>query len=56
MPPPAPRALKNLGPLVFGNDALNLQQEFVLGRITDRPVQEYDLGPATPKLLNQNTW
>ena len=53
MPTPAPRPLKNLGPLVFGNDALNLQQELVLRRIADRPVQEHDLGPAAAKLLDQ---
>ena len=53
MPTPAPRALQNLGPLVFGNDALNLQQELVLRCTADRPVQEHDLGAAAAKLLDQ---
>jgi hypothetical protein len=53
MPTPAPRTLQNLGPLVFGNDALNLQQELVLRCTADRPVQEHDLGAAAAKLLDQ---
>src|SRR5580700_3584267 len=53
MPTPASRTLQNLGPLVFGNDALNLQQELVLRCTADRPVQEDDLGAAAAKLLDQ---
>src|SRR5207248_10941076 len=50
----APNPLKYLYALVLGDDALNLQQEMVLRRVADRAVQEYDLGPAAVKLLDQH--
>ena len=46
MQTPPPNSLKNLGPLVLGNDPLNLQQQFVLRRVADTAVQEYDFGTA----------
>ncbi|HUQ11044.1 MAG TPA: hypothetical protein VM146_12075 [Steroidobacteraceae bacterium] len=48
-----PNPLENLGALVLGDDALNLQQEIILRRVADRAVQEYHLGPGATKLLNQ---
>jgi len=49
----ASNALENLGALVLGDDALNLQQEIILRRAADRAVQEYHLGPGAAKLLDQ---
>jgi len=49
----APNPLENLGALILGYDALNLQQEIILRRVADRAVQECDLGPTAAKLLDQ---
>src|SRR3954465_6214085 len=36
----APAALQDLGPLVLGHHALDLQQQIVLRREADRPIEE----------------
>jgi hypothetical protein len=49
-----PAALEDLGPLVFRDHALYLQEQVVLRRRADRPVEEDDLGPGPPELLHQD--
>ena len=49
----APAALQDLGPLVLGYHALNLQQQIVLRREADRPIEEDDLNPRPVELVNQ---
>jgi hypothetical protein len=53
MPSTTPAALKNLGAFIFGDYTLNLEQEIILRRIADRPVQEHDFHASTPKLVDQ---
>ena len=51
---PSPSApLQDLGALVFGNDALDLEQEVVLRAGADGPVEEGDLNAGAPELLHQ---
>ena len=49
----APAALQDLGPLVLGHHALDLQQQIVLRREADRPIEEDDLNPRPVELVNQ---
>src|SRR3982750_1682149 len=49
----APTALKHLGPLVFGEHALELEQQAVLRRVSDRAIEEDHLRASTGKLLQQ---
>src|SRR3982751_1459532 len=49
----APTALKHLGPLVFGKHALELQQQAVLRRVSDRAIEEDDLCTGAGELLEQ---
>ena len=42
----APTALEDLGAFIFGNHALHLQQQVVLGCAADGTVQEDNLGAA----------
>src|SRR4051812_21738652 len=42
----APAALQDLGPLILGHHALDLQQQVVLRREADRPIEEDDLNPS----------
>jgi len=49
-----PNPLEYLDSFVLGDDALNLQQQVILRRVADRAVQEYDLGPAAAKLIDQH--
>ena len=53
MPAAAPAALQDLGPLVFGDHALNLEQKIILSRAADRAVQENNLRTRTVKLIDQ---
>ena len=45
--------LQDLGPLVFGDHALNLEKKIVLGRATNGAVQEDDLGTGPTELVDQ---
>src|SRR3954470_13184099 len=49
----APAALQDLGPLVLGHHALDLQQQIVLRREADRSIKEDDLDPSPVELVNQ---
>jgi hypothetical protein len=49
----APATLQDLGPLVFGDHALNLEKQIVLGRAADGAVQENDLGTGPTELVDQ---
>src|SRR3954453_9559108 len=49
----APTALEHLGPLVFGKHALELQQQAVLRRVSDRAIEEDDLCTGAGELLEQ---
>jgi hypothetical protein len=53
MPAAAPTPFEDLGPLVFGDDALNLEQKIVLRGATDRVVQEDNLRARAAKLIDQ---
>ncbi len=51
---PAPSAaLQNTGTLILGDHALYLQQQVVLGRAANRPVQEHHFHPSAAKFLDQ---
>src|SRR5262249_37153432 len=50
---PAPAALQGLGPLVLGDDALALQEQFTVGCRGDGVVEENDLGAGPLELLDQ---
>jgi hypothetical protein len=50
---PTPASLQNAGPFVFGDHALNLQQQIVFSRAANRPIKEYDFNAGPAKLLNQ---
>src|SRR3954452_6193361 len=50
---PAPTALEHLGPLVFGEHALELEQQAVLRRVSDRAIEEDDLRTGAGELLQQ---
>src|SRR5215212_9263193 len=49
----APAALQDLGPLVLGHHALDLQQQIVLRREADRSIEEDDLDPSPVELVDQ---
>jgi len=49
----ATTALQNLSAFIFGNHALNLEQEIILRRIPDRPVQKHDVHAGAPKLVDE---
>jgi hypothetical protein len=51
MPPAATAPLQDLGPLILRHHALHLQQQVVLGRGANRPIQEDDLHPGAPQLV-----
>src|SRR3712207_5972272 len=51
MAPSPPTPLQDLGALVFGDDALDLEQEVVLRAGADGAVQEGDLDASAPELL-----
>ena len=53
VPLPAPAALQHLGALVLGEHPLQLQQQVVLGRVPDRPVEEHQLRAGAGELLEQ---
>ena len=53
MAAPAPAAFQDLGALVLGDNALDLEQQVVLGGAADRVVEEDHVGPGPPELLNQ---
>ena len=53
MPLAAPAALQHLGPLVLRKHPLQLQQQVVLGRVPDWPVEEYHLRTGMSELLEQ---
>src|SRR5207302_8055800 len=45
--------LQDLGALIFRDDPLNLEQQVVLGRAAQRPVEEDQLNAASPQLLDE---
>src|SRR3954467_9233219 len=49
----APAALQDLGPLVLGHHALDLQQQIVLRREAGRRIEEDDLNPRPVELVHQ---
>ena len=49
----AATAFQDPGTLILSNDALDLQQQVILGRAADRAVEEDDLGPGAAEFLNQ---
>ena len=49
----APAPLEDLGPLVFGDHALNLEQKIVLPGATNQVVQEDNLRTRAAKLIDQ---
>src|SRR5829696_1815428 len=49
----APTALEHLGPLVFGEHALELEQQAVLRRVSDRAIEEDHLRAGAGELLQQ---
>ena len=53
MPAAAPAPFEDLGPLVFGDHTLNLEQKIVLRGATDRVVQEDNLRARAAKLIDQ---
>src|SRR5262249_8114071 len=52
-PLPAPAPLEDLGPFVFGDDALDLQEQLALGRRVNGVVEEDDLGAGPLEFLDQ---
>ncbi len=53
MPASTAAAFQDLGPLVLGDHALDLEQEIVLGAGADGAVHEDDLGAGPPELLDE---
>ena len=53
MPFAASAAFKDLGALVFGHHALDLQQQLVLGRAAQLTIEKHDLDASALKLVNQ---
>jgi hypothetical protein len=49
----APSALQNFGSFIFGDHALNLEQEIILRGAADRTVQENNLRARAVKLIDQ---
>src|SRR5215208_8086831 len=49
----APTALEHLGPLVFGEHALELQQQAILRGVSDRAIEEDHLRAGAGELLQQ---
>ena len=49
----AAATLEDLGALVLGHHALDLQEQVVLRRHPDRAVEEHDLGAAAAELVEQ---
>jgi hypothetical protein len=49
----SPVAFQDLGFLVFGEHALKLHQQLVLGRLAARALDELDPGTGTGELLDQ---
>ena len=47
-------ALKDLGPLIFRQHALHLEEQVVLRRRADRPIEEDDLGAGALELFHQD--
>jgi hypothetical protein len=53
MAPSPSSPLQDLGALVLGNDALDLEQEVVLRAGANGPVEDGDLNAGAPELLHQ---
>jgi len=49
----APASLQDPGAFILGDDALNLQQEVVLGRAAKSAVEEHNLDADTAKLVDE---
>jgi hypothetical protein len=49
----AAAALQDLGALIFRDDALDLEQQVVLGRAPQRAVEEDQLDAAPPQLVDE---
>jgi hypothetical protein len=54
MATPAAGAFRNLGSLIFGNDALDLQQQLVFRRLLAHLIEEHDPYPSVRELLEQD--
>ena len=50
---PAPAPFEDLGPFIFGDHPLHLKQQLLLRLIADLVVEEDDLDPAAPELLDE---
>jgi hypothetical protein len=53
MPAAATAALQNLGAFVLGHHALDLEQQIVLRRIADGPVQKNDVDAGAAQFVDK---
>ena len=53
MPATATAALQNLGAFVLCDHALNLEQQIVLRRVADGPVQKNDVDASAAKFVDK---
>ena len=53
VPTPTPTPLENAGTLVFGDHTLDLQEQVVLGRATDRAIEEHHLDTGATELFHE---
>src|SRR5215831_3871248 len=53
MPLPTPVAFDDLGALILGNHPLHWQEQIIFGTLAQGPVEEDDLHPGPPKLVDQ---
>jgi hypothetical protein len=49
----SPSALEDLGPFVFGDHTLHLQEQVIFRRTPDSPVEEHHFRAATTELLHE---
>src|SRR3954465_731636 len=49
----APAPLEDLGPFIFGDHPLHLEQQLLLRLVADLVVEEHDLDAAAPELLDE---
>ena len=50
---PTPAPFQDAGTFVFSNHALDLQQQIVFSRATNRPIEKYNVDSSSAKLLNE---
>ena len=56
VPLPPTRPFEDLGALVFGDHALKLHQQLILGGGARRGIEETGLDPVTSELFDQQHW